>query len=239
MRLSPALFDWYAGFAPFLTAWIALFTVVTSARILRRRRDAKAAAHSSVLVELAALPLTLLQSICFVRALRAGDLVSAGLFLWWGPGFVATVLYVAWCASRKRKPNFFPVRRAISWLCKLNYLAFAVVFVRLGHPELLFVYSAWIINDQYGMAFLSADADRLRRTFHDRWLVRALYPLGLFAPLGPWCLEPRAAYAAYGLALFALWLAGVESVRRRGLLMRLPDDSSLWRNMMYFSRPAP
>ncbi len=240
LTLDRTLYAWLDGFAPALIAWTALFTLITTARIaLKVKKGLERLPHDSVLTELAALPLVILQSVCFVRAARSRDAVSALLFLWWGPGFIATVLYVASCALRRRKPDFHPYRHVISWLCKLNYLAFAAVFIALKLPALLLVYSAWIINDQYGMAFLSLDADRLRRTFHDRWLVRLLYPLGLFVPFAVPAMDHARAYQAFGGLLFLLWALGIRHIARRGDVMQVPTDSSLWRNMVYFAKPGP
>ncbi len=237
MGLDPALYAWLETFSPYLVGWTALFTAATSVRVVRRlSSDGERVPHSAAVTELAALPLAALQSACFVKALGSRDVISALLFLWWGPGFVATALYVGACALRKTKPAFFRYRVAISWACKLNYLAFALVFLWLGRYALLFVYSAWIINDQYGLAFLSMDADRLRRTFHDYWIVRAAYPLGLLAPYFVWDIPFAWAYRPFGAALLLLWSAGVVYAAKRHGFDRPPSDSALLRNIIYWNR---
>jgi len=101
---------------------------------------------------------------------------------------------------------------------------------------MLFAFSVWIINDQYEKAFMSSDADRLRRTFDDFWLFRVLYPAGLLAPYLFPGMPYRALFAAYGTALLAAWLLGTWFVWRKGLLRTLPDDASLLRNMIYFRK---
>lgn len=238
--LNAELYRRFDAYAPFLVSWTALFTVVTSTRIaLMSSRGASTLKHSSVLTELAALPLAILQSVFFVRAVASGDVVSAALFVWWGPGFVATAAYIGICAYRHVKPDFRRLSLSISWACKLNYLAFAIVFALLRLPALLFVYSAWIINDQYGLAYLSLDADRLRRTFHDYWIVRVLYPAGLLTPIFFHDMPHRGAYAAYGALLLVLWASGIAYVRRRSDVMRVPDDPTLLRNLVYFSKADP
>src|SRR5262249_40042452 len=137
---------------------------------------------------------------------------------------------------RQRRIDWHPFRYLISYLCKFYYLAYMVVFFRFGMPGMMFAFSVWIINDQYEKAFLSLDADRTRRTFHDRWLFRVLYPAGLLIPLffpqTPW----RPFCAGYGLALLGLWLAGLAYVARRGAFLELPEDPSLLRNMVYFPK---
>ena len=100
---------------------------------------------------------------------------------------------------------------------------------------MIFVYSAWIINDQFGLAYLSFDADRLRRTFHDLWLIRILYPLGLFVPFVFEGIMFHTFSMIYGCALLALWLTGIYYVNHKGLLRQMPGDPTLLRNMMYFS----
>lgn len=237
LAISSAIYKWFDGFAPFLVGWIAVFTVLTTARIIvLKSRGVDHAQPSSVLAELAALPLTLLQSACFVKAILAGDLFSTALFLWWGPGFWATVLYIILCKVRRREPNWYPFRLVISWLCKLSYLASIIAFWLLQVPALMFVYSAWIMNDQYGMAFLSKDVDRLRRTFDDYWIIRMLYPIGLFVPFVYSTIPHAIIYRVYGSLLFLLWTAGVIYVYRSGLLRQRPDDPTLLRNMVYFAR---
>jgi hypothetical protein len=238
MGISIETYQWLDRFSPFLVFWILFFTILTTVRIvMMKRRGEEVIGHNSVLTELAALPLTLLQSACFYKAAKAHDVVSMALFLWWGPGFVFTVLYLIHCKVKKKKPNWYPYRLLISWLCKLNYFAFMLAFYVLGFPSLMFVYSVWVINDQYGMAFLSRDADRLRRTFDDVWLVRILYPLGLFWPF----VYPTMSWAAlnqvYGVLLFFLWVAGIVSVQRRVGIKTFPARSTLLRNMVYFSKP--
>ncbi len=233
MALSTALYDWLAGWAPFLIGWTAVFTVLTTVRIILARRAGVSQARPSVaFTEAAALPLAILQSVCFCKAAKAGDILSLGLFLWWGPGFIWSAWYYLDCKRRGVKANWYPYRRVISWLCKLNYLAFAVVFWRLGHYGLLFAYSAWIINDQYGLAFLSRDADRLRRTFDDYWLIRLAYPGGL---LLPWFVAmPHAAlWRGYGALLLVLWGTGIAYVRSTGRITGPPEHPTLLRNLPY------
>lgn len=234
MMLSRELYAWYDGFSPFLIAWTALFTIVTAARIGRQWREGAQRARPSVMfTELAGLPLAVLQSACFVKALAAKDALSILLFAWWGPGFILSASYYIYCKKTATPANWYPYRLVISWLCKLNTVAFLIVFFVLGHPALMFVYSAWIINDQFGLAFLSMDADRLRRTFDDYWLLRVLYPLGLFWPWVRADMAFSGPYRAYGLLLLALWLASIAYVRRWGRLTGPPEFATLLRNMVY------
>src|SRR5262249_22482133 len=157
-------------------------------------RGVERAPDNAVLTELAGLPLTLLQSVCFVRAALALDWLAMLLFLWWGPGFLFVLAVVVRARLRCRRINWRPSRYLTSYLCKLYYLAYVAAFWYAGAPGILFAFSVWIINDQYEKAFLSLDADRTRRTFHDLWLFRILYPAGLLAP---W-LFGVGAFASFG-----------------------------------------
>lgn len=236
MSISRDIYQFLEGLSGFLVLWIFAFSILNVARIaIHKVRGAETIPHNSAIVELAGLPLVLLNCICFVWAVRATDVISVLLFAWWGPGFFATAGYLFYCKRRHAKPNWVPTRRIISWMCKLNYIAFLIVFYWMDTPGMIFVYSAWIINDQFGLAYLSLDADRLRRTFDDRWFIRVLYPLGLFAPFVFEGTAFRLFSMIYGGTLLLLWLTGVYYVKRKGRLRRLPDDPTLLRNMMYFT----
>jgi len=239
VNFSYEIYDLLEGLSPYLILWVFLFTIINAVRIaISKSRGLEKIQHSSIFAELPAIPLVLLQSVCFVKAVLAADVLSALLFLWWGPGFFITVLYVIYCHKRNTQPNWYPMRFVISWLCKLNYLMFMIVFFILDKPGMMFLYSVWVINDQYGLAYLSLDADRLRRTFHDYWVVRILYPLGLFIPFFYPSLQYRFLYLGYGTGLFLLWLSGIYYVHKKLSIMTLPIDPTLWRNMVYFARTS-
>jgi hypothetical protein len=124
--------------APFLVFWSFAFTLITSVRILLRvQTEIARVPDSMVFTELAGLPLTLLQPVCFVWAGLTKDVLSALLFLWWGPGFVAMAIAVIVAKSRGRTIDWYPWRRLISYLCKGYYLAYAATFLALGMPGML------------------------------------------------------------------------------------------------------
>ena len=83
------------------------------------------------------------------------------------------------------------------------------------------------------MAWLSDDADRTRRCFHDFWLIRLCYPLGLLMPFIA-SFPGQMFWQIYGAFLFILWLGGLNEVRKKKLFMRVPEDQGLLRNMIYF-----
>jgi hypothetical protein len=236
MSIDHSLYSWLAGWSTFMVFWVMLFTLLSGTRIVAKlMRGGGSITPNPVLAELPAVPLIVLQTVMFAKAVHVGDWFTAAAFAWWGPGFWLTLIYLAACRLRGTKPNWAPTKHVIAWACKLNYVLLIALFIGLGYPALAFVYSVWIINDQIGMAFLSHDVDRLRRTFHDRWLVRICYPAGLFVPLvvsiGPY----TSIFAAYGVLLFTAWLFGVRFVQRRIDWQQVPQDQSLLRNMVYFA----
>src|ERR1044071_1888497 len=169
--LNPDIYRFIEGASRYLVLWSFVFTVITSLRAIRRfRRGAGAEPDSAVYTELAGLPLTVLQPICFVWAAVTGDWRSMLLFVWWGPGFVAAVVAVIVSKARGVQIDWHPYRYVISVLCKGYYLIYMAVFVWRSMPGMIFAFSVWIINDQCEKALLSLDADRLRRTFDDWWL---------------------------------------------------------------------
>jgi hypothetical protein len=235
--MAPEIYQGLERVSPLLILWSFGFTLIHGLRIVRHiHRGLGQLPDNALLTELAGLPLTILQTLAFVMAAVYVDWLSMLLFLWWGPGFVAVLALLIVARVRQRRVDWHPFRYLISYLCKLCYLAYMVTFFIYHLPGMMFAFSAWIINDQYEKAFLSLDADRTRRTFHDRWLFRALYPAGLLVPLfyaeTPW----RFFSMGYGLGLLGLWIAGLVYVARRGAFFRLPQDPSLLRNMVYFPK---
>jgi hypothetical protein len=235
--MSPTIYQFLEHVSPLLILWSLAFTLIHSVRIARRfRQGIRKVPDNAPLTELAGLPLTLLQSVAFVLAVRYADWPSMLLFLWWGPGFVIVLALVLAARLRQRRIDWHRFRYPISYLCKLYYLAYMAVFFVQHLPGMMFAFSVWIINDQYEKAFLSLDADRTRRTFHDRWLFRLLYPAGLLIPLIFAETPLRLLSIGYGLALLGLWLAGLVYVARQGEFFHLPQDPSLLRNMIYFPK---
>ncbi|MGH8678904.1 MAG: hypothetical protein ACREUQ_11185 [Burkholderiales bacterium] len=235
--MNPAIFAFMERCAPYLVFWSMTFTAITTIRIGRRvRMGIDRVRDSATYTELAGLPLTLLQSVCFAYAVWLGDGWSMLLFLWWGPGFIAVASTIIVAKARRVSIDWYPWRYPISFLCKGYYLVYATAFLVMEAPTMLFAFSVWIINDQFGKAFMSSDADRLRRTFDDLWLFRVLYPAGLLAPYLLSGMPNRVLFAAYGTALLAAWICGALFFRRKGLLRTRPDDASLLRNMIYFRK---
>ena len=235
--MNPAIYRFMEGASLYLVLWSSVFTLLTTLRLGQRlHRGAGRLPDSAVYTELAGLPLTLMQPVCFVWAVASLDWLSALLFLWWGPGFVIIAVIYLRAKRRGVAINWYPVRYAISYLCKVFYLIYMAVFLWKGMPGMMFAFSVWLINDQYEKAMLSLDADRVRRTFDDHWFFRIAYPAGLVIP---WIAPgtPNRSFAlAYGTVLLVLWGAGIVYVARRGLLRTRPPDPSLLRNLVYFPR---
>ncbi len=233
--MAPEIYSFLEWVSPLLILWSFGITLLHSVRIVGRLgRGMPKAPDNALLTELAGLPLTVLQTVAFVMAALHADWLSMLLFLWWGPGFVLVVALLFGARLQQRRIDWHPFRYWISYLCKLSYLAYMVTFFLKGMTGMMFAFSVWIINDQYEKAFLSLDADRTRRTFHDLWLFRVLYPAGLLIPLFFVETPLRLFSIGYGLALLGLWVAGLVYVARHGEFFRLPEDPSLLRNMVYF-----
>ncbi len=219
-----------------LSCWVLAFTLINLIKIYQRfSNGTDAKAQNTFFVEAAGIPLVLLHSVCFVKALLSLDLLSAFFFAWWGPGFlIVASLYIA-KMKKGEHLKWGNTRNIIAWVCKINYLVFAFIYWQLNCYSILYVFSIWIMNDQLMMLWLSDDADRTRRSFHDFWFVRVLYPFGLFLPLiFPSSFQYFQLWAAYGLLIFSIWSVGLFRLVRLRKFMDLPKDQGLLRNMTYF-----
>jgi hypothetical protein len=235
--MSPEIYQFLERASPALILWSFGFTLIHTVRIVRRIRGGMGKVpDNGPLTELAGLPVTLLQSVAFVMAAAYSDWLSMLLFVWWGPGFLIVLGLVIAARLRQRRIDWYPYRHLISYLCKFYYLAYIVTFFLYHMPGMIFALSVWIINDQYEKAFMSLDADRTRRTFHDRWLFRVLYPAGLLVPLFFAATPLRLFSIGYGLVLLGLWIGGLIYVLRQNEFFHLPEDPSLLRNMVYFPK---
>jgi hypothetical protein len=232
---SPA-FYWMESWMDGVLIWLMVFFFVIIAKIIVvKRKGIRKSGDSMFFTEAIGLPITMGQSIVFARAVWLGDWVGMLITLFWGPGFLLVAGLVLRSKFKQRAIDWSKSRRFISWMCKLTYLLYIGLAVWWDMPKLAFALSAWIASDQIEKNFASLDADRARRSFHDIWLLRLLYPALLLSPLwqglGP-------VYGAYGVLLLAVWASGLLYVWRQREFMNLPDDPTLLRNMMYFRRPS-
>lgn len=223
--------------APWLTGWLTLFALVTLVRIARHRPGDPPRKETMVGSELPGLPLMLLHSAGFALAAWHRDVVSALLFLWWGPGYLVVSSIVLRQAQTKRPIDWRPYALATSWGCKLSYLIFMIIYASFGLPGLPFVFSAWVILDQVKLAWLRGNADRTRRLTEDAWLPRLGYVLGLFIPLG-FEMPLRLLATGLGMTLFVLWVVGLARVIQAGRFFTKPDPrtSDNLRDIIYLSQ---
>jgi hypothetical protein len=232
---SPTFF-WMETWMDPVAYWLMGFFFIIVAKIVTvRRRGIRKSRDSMFFTEAIGLPVTFGQPVVFAKALLMGDWLGMLVTLWWGPGFLAIVALVLWSKAKKRAIDWSNWGLVISWTCKITYLLYLGLALWWGMPKLAFVLSAWIASDQMEKNFASLDADRARRSFHDHWIVRVLYPVFLLSPL--WTgLGPL--YVAYGLLLFCSWALGLLYVWRQGEFMNMPEDPTLLRNMLYFRKPS-
>ena len=236
LQLQSPSFIWMETVMDFVIIWLMMFLPIILFKIIYLRlKGSKKAKDSMVFTEAIGFPLTFLQPIVFFMAFVGLDWLGMALTLFWGPGFLIIVGMVLWSLATKRRLNWGNSGVYISWLCKLYYVVYVVAAFSWDMPKLLFALSAWIASDQIEKSFASSDADRARRTFHDYWLIRFSYPLFLFTPF---FFGLNDIFKVYGVVLFALWVSGVLYVARKGQFFVLPDDPTLLRNMVYFSKDS-
>ena len=151
--LNKEIYDLMEAAAAWILLWLLLFVLYNLYRIRRHVVSGRApAGHSLLFVEGAGLPLALMHSVSFGHSLLHRDWLSALLFAWWGPGFIAiAVFYLRWQKSG-RPINWHPLRHLIAWMCKLNYLAFLLIYLTYGYWQIVFVFSVCpdlVLPDEY------------------------------------------------------------------------------------------
>ena len=225
-------FEWMESQTDWILIWLmAFFPIIIFKIVFLKLKGVSRAKDSMFFTEAIGLPVTFMQPVAFIKALLFKDWLGAVITLWWGPGFVTVTALVLWSKITGRALNWTPYRKVISWLCKILYIVYIALCLVWGLPKLVFVLSAWIASDQIEKSFASLDADRARRSFHDFWLIRILYPAFL---LLPFFIPLSDLTKAFGTLLFISWAAGLIYVYRKRKFMEVPPDPSLLRNMMYF-----
>ena len=236
--LDRDIYQLFESASPWLIGWISLFVAWTGQRIVRRLlgHDVPDKIHF-LLEEAPGLPLTLLHTVAFAMAIWKGDVASVLLFMWWGPGFLIVATIYIRSLKSGRRVNWQPIGKATSVGCKLNYLAFMVIYFALDMPGTMYTFSLWIMHDQMRLAWFSNSGDRTRRTFEDLWLVRILYPGLLLLPLFRTDAPLRVLSAAIGLLVLVGWLSGLVRVKSGGGFFVKPGaDSENLRDIVYLER---
>ncbi|MGE0706853.1 MAG: hypothetical protein AB7N76_06575 [Planctomycetota bacterium] len=236
--MNDAIYRTLDAFGPWILAWLALPSLWTLAKTALRAagREVSMSEHT-IVTELPGLPLMLLHTVGFLLALWYRDPLSALLFAWWGPGYLATVALVL----SKRPVDWRPAAPWTSYGCKLSYVAFMALYAVHGCWTLPFAFSVWIMSDQVRLAWFTGNADRTRRTCEDLWLPRVFYPGLLLLPLFVALPRvPAVPAAALGLSILAAWVAGLVRVARAGTFWRQPDPSVSHnlRDIVYLRRPG-
>ena len=237
MTIDPSIYIFINDQASYLNLWIALFLFYTIIRIyLKEKHPNVSITYGTVSSELAGLPLTLLHSVCFVKALISFDVFTALLFIWWGPGFIITAAWFIYINVRKIDFNWTPLGKITSWACKINYLLFMLLYWYFGCYEIMMAFSAWIIHDQINIAWFSKNADRTRRVTEDFWVIRVCYVGFLLLPIFIESFSYRGASIALGLSLFLMWLISIIRLIKKSDFYHIPDSKDFLRNIVYLKK---
>tara|TARA_R110002110_G_C13469307_1_gene719842 strand:- start:10241 stop:10975 length:735 start_codon:yes stop_codon:yes gene_type:complete len=235
VTIDESIYHWMNSLAPYLNLWVACFFVLTLSKILVQIfMPSKYFSYGSILSELPGLPLTLLHTVCFVKAMISLDIISMILFVWWGPGFILTAILVMYIKIRKIDFDWKPFGLVTSVACKINYLLFVLIYAYYGCYEILLAFSVWIIHDQINLAWFCENADRTRRLFEDFWLIRLAYIVFLFVPFVfdmPFRLES----ASLGVLLFIMWCLAIIKVVKAENFHHRPSHKDFLRNIIYLS----
>lgn len=235
--LNRAVYQLMESQAPYLIIWIGAFFILSIVRILLNRLyPNKISGYGFGLSELPGLPLILMHTACFIKAIMVKDILSALLFAWWGPGFIVVAIIYIYAKFSHKKINWAPWGLITSYACKINYVLFMLVYFYYSMPLIMFAFSAWITLDQINLAWFSANADRTRRTFEDFWLFRLLYLGLLFVPVFYQDLPYKGSLLVFGTSLLICWFVALITVVRRGIFFVRPSGQKFLRNIVYLSK---
>jgi hypothetical protein len=237
LNIDKTIYEYMNDLAPMLNLWVAIFFLFTLIRIgITLVKPSKKITYSSVLSELPGLPLTLLHTVCFIKAIYAQDIISAALFIWWGPGFILIAMLYIYIKLRKVNFNWAPLGWITSVACKLNYLFFVIVYFYFGCYEIITAFSIWIIHDQINLAWFANNADRTRRLTEDHWLIRICYLAFLFLPIFVLSFSYRFETLILTSALFVFWALAIIKVIRKGYFKVRPPHEKFLRNIIYLAK---
>ena len=235
MFINPEIYYVMEKVAPYLILWIFIFQIYFVYNAIKGKKN-----YSSMLGELPGIPLTFMHSYLFVLSIILGDWWSVFLFFWWGPGFLICAGIVIYGRIKKVKINWRPVAQITAWACKVNYLVFMLIYWQLGYFLPIFVFSYWILSDQFNLAWFLKNADRTRRVFEDFWIFRVCYVLGLFVSL-VLLSEHQIIFPSLLLLLgfftLALWVLALIKLHKQGLFFVFPKIcQDFLRNSIYLKR---
>jgi len=238
LKLNPEVYTFFESCADYLIIWIATFFLITIYRILLSfKNDRETMGYGMVISELPGLPLVLLHTVCFVKAIMLKDIASMLLFSWWGPGFLIVATIYIRAKKTGRKINWQPFGKATSYMCKINYLIFMAIYYYFDCPKMMYVFSIWIILDQINLAWFTNNADRTRRTFEDFWIFRVLYVALLFIPFFYPSIHYAIALKIFGISLFVLWLIMLYQLKKSEHFLKRPDNyAEFLRNIVYLTK---
>lgn len=235
MLIDESIYIYMNDWAPYLNLWIAFFFAITIVRICLSFFK-KQMGYGSIISELPGLPLTLLHSVAFVKAIESQDIVTALLFAWWGPGFLVTAAWVIYIKVKKVSFDWAPFGLITSIACKVNYVLFMIFYLYFECYEIAAAFSIWIMHDQINLAWFTGNADRTRRITEDYWIFRMGYVLFLFTQFFVEEFADKTFSIILGLSILALWVVSIVKVIRKGQFRFKPDHSEFLRNIAYLSK---
>ena len=234
LGFQPEIYHYFESISPALNYWLSLFFAFTIFRLaIFIITKEKVSIYNSIIGEAAGILLILNHTVCFFMALYARDILSAFLFLWWGPGFLLTGVILFLSKKEMIKFDWAIYGRVTSIACKVSYVIFMLIYGWLGDWSIIFTFSLWIIHDQINLAWFCTNGDRTRRTFEDYFLIRLMYVGGLFIPLlvdipNNLFLQPIA------ISIFLLWVISIYRLHKKGVLFIRPSgDGNYLRDIIY------
>ena len=234
LGFQPDIYHFFESISPFLNYWLTFFFAFTLLRLsifIFTKEEVNI--YNSVIGEAAGIILILAHTVCFFMAIYAKDIISTILFIWWGPGFLATGLILLLSKKAVINFNWAIYGRITSIACKASYIIFMGIYFFLDDWSIIYTFSFWAIHDQINLAWFCANGDRTRRTFEDLFFIRFLYLGGL---LIPFFIEipGNQIFRPISILLFTLWILSIQRLIKKGVLFNKPGGTGAFlRDIVY------
>ena len=211
---------------------LSVLYMITMMRITSPKFNDKISKYDGNISELTGLPVTICHTVAFFYSLYKIDILSVILFSYWGPGFLLTAYQYLRIKKYKLKFNWSPLGLISSYLCKMQYLIYLMIYFYYECYNMIYFFSLWIMHDQIHLIWFHKNTDRARRVTEDYWIVRLMYPgFLIFSILFNWNLY----YLILGLCINITWIYSLKKSIIEGFFFRLPDNLEYLRNIVYLS----